>query len=62
MKGDTVICPGCGKPFTQRRKDQRCCNAKCRYEAYAKMHPRIDLDRPLIEVINELAAATKNQD
>lgn len=59
MKGDTIICQGCGQPFTQKRKDQRCCTTKCRYEAYAKMHPRIDLDRPLIEIIRELAAGAK---
>lgn len=35
----TRICAGCGKEFTFKRQDQRCCSVKCRMKLSRKLHP-----------------------
>lgn len=57
MKGDIATCPNCGKPFEQRRKDQQFCNGRCRYEYWNKAHPRIGVNRPFLEVVQEISEA-----
>ena len=42
MKGDIVDCEGCGKAFEQKRRDQRFCNDRCRYESWSRTHPRLE--------------------
>jgi hypothetical protein len=43
MIGDIGNCENCGKPFEIKRKRHRFCDPRCRFEFWARTHPRVQI-------------------
>jgi len=46
MIGDIPECENCGTEFETKRRRHRFCKADCRYEHYARTHPRLETGKP----------------
>jgi hypothetical protein len=59
MLGQKVKCEHCGMEFELMRLKQRFCSASCRSKHWDTIHPRIQVDRPFLEVVREISAGAK---
>jgi hypothetical protein len=53
MKGDIVNCANCGIPFEQRRRDDLFHSRQCRFDHWAKTHPRVQIGKRFKIVLAE---------